>query len=224
MAESDDYVINPAENQDGDQLVDLTQNWPSARTVTGKSSDLVNPPPAPEVKQEPDGSYYVLGEDDEHIPTDHEGVPKPKTDPATGEPLDPEEPGDTAVKVNVGSLYDAENAILKLTSAAIDDFERFKNERLDNELWIFYAKDKESTEDRTYTRSPEAGEEFFVSFETTGPEVEDPHPERTAEIVQTQNALLQGIGGAIHRVGRFAGMYNDAAQIYAAADRSSWID
>ncbi|MEU8210353.1 hypothetical protein AB0B85_14270 [Micromonospora sp. NPDC049044] len=224
MAESDDHVINPEQNQGGDKLVDLTQNWPTARTVTGKSSDLVTPPSEPEVKQEPDGSYYVLGENDEHIPTDNQGVPAPRTDPATGEPLDPEEPGDTAVKVNVGSLYDAENAMLKLTSAAIDDFESFKNARLENETWVFYAKNKESTEDRTYTRNPEAGEEFFVAFETTGPEVEDPNPERTAELIQNQNALLQAIGGAIHRVGRFAGMYNDAAQIYAAADRSSWID
>ncbi|WP_433385992.1 hypothetical protein [Micromonospora sp. KLBMP9576] len=224
MAESDDYVINPAENQDGDKLVDLTQNWPTARTVTGESSDLVTPPPAPEVKQESDGSYYVLGENDEHIPTDGQGVPTPKTDPTSGEPLDPAEPGDVTVKVNVGSLYDAETAILRLTNAAIDDFESFKNGRLDNETWVFYAKNRESTIPRHYLDETEAGEEWMMPTEAYGPDVEDPDPEKTAEIVQTQNALLQAIGGAIQRVGRFAGMYNDAAQIYAAADRSSWID
>ena len=236
MGDKDD-LINPDQNKDGDQLVDLTQVWPTARPVTGLDSDLVTPPSAPQVQNDGDmrraGGFYVLDDDGKRIPTDKDGNRLPEIDPVNGEVIDPPEPPQESFVANVAEIFDMENNILKATNQAIIDFENFKKERLENETWIFFAKTRESTEpyyhkliddSNTSTNKVHDGDSSHSQRAGTYADVVDPHPETTAEMVQTQNALIQAIGGAIQRVGQYAGKLNDAAQLYAGADRSSWID
>ncbi|GLZ01018.1 hypothetical protein [Actinoplanes sp. NBRC 103695] len=229
MGDKDD-LINPDQNKDGDQLVDLTQLWPTARPVTGLDSDLVIPPKPPVVQNDGDikrdGGFYVVDDKGQHIATDKDGNPLPVIDPGTGEIVDPPMPTITEFKANVAEIFDFENTILKATNQAIDDFEKFKNERLENETWIFFAKNKEGT--IPYYHSGLGGnqsdQDNTALPEGTYADVIDPDPAKTTDLIQTQNALMQAIGGAIERVGQYAGKLNDAAQLYAGADRAAWID
>ncbi|GGK78767.1 hypothetical protein GCM10012284_10840 [Mangrovihabitans endophyticus] len=179
--------------------MDLTQRWARGRSVTGDSAHFTG-------GAEP----FKLVDSSGH-----------RTHAGNGF----QEPQSAAFTVHPGTLLDAENSILAATKSGIAEFESFKDRVLSEESWIFFAEDKSSTVPSYHAgHYVWQGDERVWKQPDTYADVKDPNPGQTADLQGQQNSLLQAVGGAIQLVGVFVGKLNDAAQIYAEADKQSWAD
>lgn len=211
--------------------VDLTQTWEDARSVDGKDASIVFTPP----KSDGNGGYV----DADGNPVDEYGRDIPKSDGKggwvnnDGEPVTEEgaplpaadgsipAPDLSDWKVSTGSLRDAENRILDLTTTEIDEFETFRDSVMKRASWIFYAERYEDTQVTKHSGDPVQGNHYAAW--STGPDeyyasVKDPHPEQTEQIQYNQYQLLQSVGGVLELVGQYVAKLNNTAQIYASAD------
>ncbi|MET8233664.1 hypothetical protein ABZS77_23630 [Micromonospora sp. NPDC005298] len=197
--------------------VDLTQEWPTGRHVSGKNEDLIGFE-AP--TSDGQGGYT----NNEGQPVDEHGNLLPDPNAPTG---DPGEPDLRSYDVSPGQMYDAETTILQATAGQIADFEHFRDTAIARSAWVFWAS-KESQmnpewrEGDAYSsiyREPgftDSGGGYYINWV-------DPHPEQTAEMQYSQFQLLQGCGAVLGLVGEFVGRLNNAAQIYAGADINSTV-
>ncbi|MET8233665.1 hypothetical protein ABZS77_23635 [Micromonospora sp. NPDC005298] len=197
--------------------VDLTQEWPTGRHVSGKNEDLIGFE-AP--TSDGQGGYT----NNEGQPVDEHGNLLPDPNAPTG---DPGEPDLRSYDVSPGQMYDAETTILQATAGQIADFEHFRDTAIARSAWVFWASKESDTIPVAHEGVPlnnnvkwigpyDDGSGFYAPYK-------DPHPEQTAEIQYSQFQLLQGCGAVLGLVGEFVGRLNNAAQIYAGADINSTV-
>jgi hypothetical protein len=183
-------------------------------------------------KKDPNDPYY---HDSDGTLTDQWGMPinsdgTPKDPPNYGAPPpgelttawgDPPRPHVSDYTVVPGSIRDTEITLMKVIHTQIDEFEKFKADVDSKASWIFFTANASDlapqwVDDhysmRPYTHVPghyESG-------------VTDPNPDATAEIIDSQNALLRTVADGIELAGRMVGLLNNAAQVYAQADKRSY--
>ena len=146
----------------------------------------------------------------------------------------PDEPGDEkkdlveptvrAFAVSPADLRFAQNKILKELDRQVDDFEIFKNDVLSKGGWIFYAKNEGAMQDSFERRIHEGGSKQskeWVDGKDLPPH-EDPNPEQTQMLVDSQLTLLKSVSGSIQAVAQYVARINNAAQFYAQADKQSF--
>lgn len=213
MSKDDDALV--LKGGEGQVLVDLTQHWDKAPTVTGEN-DKLSTWIAPKAAE--NGDFVLVDADGKEILDEKTG--KPVTVDADGDPLPQKPPEGAEVKdppvppiggrysVSPGEIFDAQNVILAETNRQIDEFERFRDDVLAKEKWIFFAQTEEDAAPKKDGK----------------PGTKDADPKRTETLIGTQNALLQSVGGAIQLAGELVARLNDTAQIYAGADRRAWLD
>ena len=209
----------------GGNLVDLTLTEETPKHLTGDKGDYTVPADPPHS----DGKGGWL--DQNNKPVDQNGDPLPTAEQLLQEvlykvfgiiPPDPPAPHMGAFTVNPASFYIAESTILKEAKTQIDEFEKFKQELIDQESWVFFTGKADDVVPRWVPQTGVFGKDRApepAHWEVT----KDPDANRTAEIVGGQNALIQGVGSSIHLIGTFSGTLNDAGQMYVAADRASWV-
>ncbi|MFI6269768.1 hypothetical protein [Micromonospora zamorensis] len=199
--------------------VDLTQEWPTGRHVSGKNEDLVGFE-AP--TSDGQGGYTNT----EGKPVDEHGNLLPEPNAPTG---DPGEPDLRSYDVSPGQMYDAETTILQAMTGQIAEFEHFRDTAIARSSWIFSAGMKSNTaaalnggiqNGNFYNGGGRTTTDHGVYAEYVDPQ---PQQEQTAEIQYSQFQLLQGCAGVLALVGEFVGRLNNAAQIYAGADINSTV-
>ncbi|MFG1610449.1 hypothetical protein [Actinoplanes sp. NPDC049265] len=210
-SQPDDYLVNAGDPGTG--LVDLNVNWEKPRDITGNGRQLTTWV-APH--EDSPGHYSYTDQLGRVTIVDADGDPFPAArNPSDNSvPPDPPPPSVGNFKVNTGTMYECESAVLAEVKHQITEFEAFKDARLAREPWIFF---KESADAKT--KNVPISKNLTIVYSQ-----KDPHPDQTAEVMQSQNALLQTVGGVIQLVSQYISKVNDAAQTYASADRKSWID
>ena len=136
----------------------------------------------------------------------------------------PERPEVRAFGVTPADLRGAQNYMLNELNTQVDEFESFKADVLSKGGWIFYAENEGGVQNDREIRSHDGGS--HISRHTVRgedlPPVEDPNPDQTQMLVDTQLSLLKAVGGSIQAVAQYVVRVNNAAQFYAEADKQSF--
>ncbi|MEU5785820.1 hypothetical protein [Micromonospora lupini] len=208
---------------EGANVVDLTQTWSDTKTINGDDGNYTDPasaaPKPPDVHPDGKGGFA----DSSGRPTNDKGILVDENNV----PLDPSPPNTGFFTVHLDTVYSAEQTLLHEAQNQITQFEAFRDEVVSQEAWIFFAEKAEDLIPSYHESWQDSSGDFtnnnvFSYPEGTYAVAKDGNPEETAKLVHAQNQLLQGCGTAIHLVGTFVGQLNDAAQMYAGADRASW--
>ncbi|MFI5935026.1 hypothetical protein [Actinoplanes sp. NPDC051494] len=197
--------------------VDLTQDWPTGRHVSGANEDLIG-------FKAPTSNGNGGWTNSDGKPVDEHGNLLPDASAPTGDPAAPDL---RSYKVSPGEMHDAETTILAAMKGQITDFESFRDSAISRSSWVFYTGKESDTVSHYHQGVPlnpnvkwsgayDDGSGWYAA-------VKDPHPDQTAEIQYNQYQLLQGVGGVMQLVGDFVGKLNNAAQIYAGADIHSTV-
>lgn len=197
--------------------VDLTQEWPTGRHVSGANEDLIGFK-APT----PDGHGGYTNSDGK--PVDEHGNLLPDPNAAQGDPAAPDL---RSYDVSPGQMRDAETTILAAMKGQISDFETFRDSAIAKSSWVFWATKESDTVAVYHQGVPLNPNVKWIGAYDDGSgwysPYKDPHPDQTAEIQYNQFQLLQGCGAVLELVGEFVGKLNNAAQIYAGADVHSTV-
>ena len=126
--------------------------------------------------------------------------------------------------VDIGTLDDAQNALLPKANTAVDSYTKLKTSTLEKAPWIF----QQSKAGDLGTQSTQVGGSAAGGSGPTYSDVKveaNKHlVEQTPKLKAVLDNMLLGIADSVHLAGDFTSYINTAAQTYVYADKQAFIN